>query len=244
MTAVRAAAERRPVLFAVALAILLTLFSLVSKTVFGRGLSVPRLLAGEAVLDALALALVGSLGWWERTGLTSPLRPSWLLLALGGVVAFYSGVAALASVRLGAPLLLPAIPLALMVGFAEEALARGLVLELLRPLGLLTAAAGSALFFGLLHLNNLLLAFSPSVLAQALYAALLGLFLAAVRIRVGSLWPLVVAHGLIDLPSLAAGRFVPAPLPNPWLVLVWVLVALPWGAAGIGIVIDERRRQG
>ena len=232
---------RRPVLSCVLLALALAAFLVVRHRLFGGRVTFTSAIAGELGLLALTLLLVGLLGWWRRAGVLGRVRWGWTAAALGGAAAYYLTLASPAFFVYR--VMAAGFLLAALVGAAEELLCRGVVLEALRPLGLLWAGAGSAVFFGALHLNNLLLSPTPGVVAQAAYAVLLGLFLAAARLRLESIWPVVLVHAAIDLPGLSTGRFLPPPLPNAWLTLIPVLVSLPWGAAGIGMLVwDELHR--
>jgi membrane protease YdiL (CAAX protease family) len=242
ITRFRGFVDTHPIWFTAILAVALAAFLLARHSLFGGQVTYATAIPGEIGLLAITFVIVGLLGWWRRTGVAGPVRVGWTLAALAGALVYYLtlDVSAFFVFRL-----VPAgFLLAALVGAAEELLTRGIVLEALRPLGVLAAACGSALFFGLLHLSNLVLAPSPSVVAQAAYAILLGLFLAAARLRVQSIWPLAVTHAGIDLPGLATGHFLPPALPNPWLSLIPVAIALPWGAAGIGMLLwDELRRR-
>ncbi len=238
----RAFVDSHPIWFTATLAVALAAFLLARHVLFGGRVTYATAIPGEIGLLAAALLLVAVLGWWWRTGVVGPVRAGWTLVALAGCLVYYLTLDAGAFFVYH--LMAAGFLLAALVGTAEELLCRGIVLEVLRPLGALSAAVGSALFFGLLHLSNLVLLPSPSVVAQAAYAILLGLFLAAARLRVHSIWPLALTHAGIDLPGLASGHFLPPALPNPWLALVPVAVSLPWGAAGIGMLLwDELHRR-
>jgi membrane protease YdiL (CAAX protease family) len=237
---VRRFVDRRPVAFTVLLAVALALFLLVRHVLFGPRVTLATAIWGEAALLALALALVALLRWWRRTGIVGRIRRDWALAVLAGALAYYLALSApvLALYRL-----VPAgILLAVLVGAAEEILCRGVVLEALRRFGPLRAGAGSAVFFGVLHLNNLFLSPSPAVVAQAAYAILLGLLLAAARLRLQSIWPLVFLHAGVDFPALATGHLLPTSPPNAWLTLVPVALSAPWGAAGLALLLRDELR--
>lgn len=114
--------------------------------------------------------------------------------------------------------------LAVLIGINEELWFRGLVVDqlggALRPW---LVIIGSALLFGLPHLSDS----AATVLNAAGVALAVGVPFACVRLRYGSLWPLIVVHSLIDIwaflhtssvvaegnPStgeIAAGLIVPA----------------------------------
>ena len=94
-----------------------------------------------------------------------------------------------------------------LVGWSEEVMFRGVWLRgLFRSFGIWVAIIGSSLIFGAIHLLNVFLTgdLNGAVL-QAASAFLSGVFLAAVRLRSGSLWTGIVLHGLWD-----AGTFLVA----------------------------------
>lgn len=235
--AARDLVERRPVEVTLALAVLLAVLLLARHAVFGTRVTYARAIAGEAALLGLALAAVALLGWWRRTGIVAPWRPAWSLAVLAAALACYLALTGVALFVY--PVYAAGFLLAALVGLAEELVCRGLVLEILRPRGATAAVVGSAAFFGVLHLNNLLLAPSPAVAGQAIYAVMLGLLFGITRLQVGALWPVALVHAGLDLPALATAHFLPPTLPNPWLGLVPVALALPWGAAGAALLIRQ-----
>jgi membrane protease YdiL (CAAX protease family) len=61
------------------------------------------------------------------------------------------------------------------------------------------AAVLSSVIFGAMHLLNLLFGADPTAtLLQAVYATALGFGFAAVTLRTGILWPVIVTHALVD----------------------------------------------
>lgn len=73
---------------------------------------------------------------------------------------------------------------AIIPGFVEEFLFRGLVLTNLRPFGRGTAIVGSAVLFGLMHQN----------VEQIFYATVAGLVLGYIYDKTGSIWCGVLLH--------------------------------------------------
>jgi membrane protease YdiL (CAAX protease family) len=94
-----------------------------------------------------------------------------------------------------------------LVGWSEEVMFRGVWLRgLFRSFGIWVAIIGSSLIFGAIHLLNVFLTGDlHGAVLQAASAFLSGVFLAAVRLRSGSLWTGIVLHGLWD-----AGTFLVA----------------------------------
>ncbi len=91
------------------------------------------------------------------------------------------------------------------VGFAEEFTLRGIVAQtLLEKLGtskkgIWTAAIVSGAMFGLIHVNNLLVADPMFVFGQVFSAAGGGILYAAIYFRTGNIWIVVLAHALNDI---------------------------------------------
>jgi uncharacterized protein len=105
------------------------------------------------------------------------------------------------------------LSLALMVGFAEEVFFRGLMLQALRPKGVWPTALITAALFGITHLMNGLAGRDLLELAaQVAYAVAVGFAFAAVVVRKGVIWPLVLVHALIDFVAfLRPSGFVATP---------------------------------
>ena len=99
----------------------------------------------------------------------------------------------------------------ILVGVAEELVFRGIIAQtLLERYG--TARAGvwkaclvSGALFGAAHLSNLLGSAPFGVLMQCVFAASLGVMLAAIYFRTGNLWVTVFLHGAMDIASMLIG---------------------------------------
>lgn len=94
---------------------------------------------------------------------------------------------------------------AVFVSIWEELYFRGVMLEQVRaklpnPRTAIIVTAG---IFGAIHLTNIsAIGTSPTFAAvQILFAFLSGIGMGAVRLRTGNLWPLIIAHFLIDGPE-------------------------------------------
>ena len=150
-----------------------------------------------AVLAVVVTVLVWRFSGFREAGFTGPR--SWRnlhLLILPTVLTFipllagFRPVDALATLIVGYAL----------TGFMEEALWRGLVLRVLRPTGPLPAALFGSLLFGAAHLSNVLFRDSVTlVVAQAVGATCFGVGYAAMALRIGTIWPLMLLHTLTDL---------------------------------------------
>jgi membrane protease YdiL (CAAX protease family) len=87
-----------------------------------------------------------------------------------------------------------------LTGYLEEALFRGVVLGVLRPAGTWPAVLLSSALFAAAHLPNVLFGQAPAVTAaQAVGTFCFGVGYAALRLRTGSVLPLMLLHFLTDL---------------------------------------------
>jgi membrane protease YdiL (CAAX protease family) len=161
-----------------------------------------------AAASLFLLAVVILFRWWGEVGLAQGPQPGtlrviwpWLLfLALFAANALTAGLPP-ASVTLFI------LVNTLLVGWSEEVMFRGIFLRgLHRSFGIWVAILGSSLIFGAIHMLNVFLTGDLNgAVVQAAAAFLSGVFLAAVRLRTGSLWTGIVLHGFWD-----AGTFLVA----------------------------------
>ncbi|SEM94930.1 hypothetical protein SAMN04488103_102527 [Gemmobacter aquatilis] len=161
-----------------------------------------------AAASLFLLVVVVLFRWWRDVGLTQgPQRGTlkviwpWLLfLALFAASALNAGLPP-ASVTLFI------LANTMMVGWSEEVMFRGIWLRgMFRSYGIWVAILGSSVLFGAMHVLNVFLTGDlRGAVLQAVAAFLSGVFLAAVRLRTGSLWTGIVLHGLWD-----AGTFLVA----------------------------------
>ena len=115
------------------------------------------------------------------------------------------------------------LTVALVPAVCEELVCRGLLLATLRRrLPVLLAISLSALIFAAMHLS----------LLRAAPTLVLGLVLAAVRVRTGSLWPPMVIHLLNN----AFALWAMARPDDGWVVWIGVQPDLALGVAVVGLV--------
>ena len=125
------------------------------------------------------------------------------------------------------PLIVVGTPL---IALNEELFFRGVLLELLRPTGWRRAITTTAVLFGAAHALNLLAGASlPFTILQVAATTAGGVTLAAIRIRSGSLWPLIAVHALLD--TIALSTLTGDALASPWLVPVVVA----WGLVNLAL---------
>ena len=166
-----------------------------------------QVIADVTVL-AFCIGLLTSFGWWKRIGFWNPgsIRdiPLFIPLILL-IVVIYS----IPSSNLPGYTYLSLLALAILIGFTEEIFFRGLLLESLLPAGITRAVLLSAVLFGLPHLLKIVSGiWDPYfAIAATLFATGIGICFAALRIRTGTIWPLIGIHILIDYNALISGGF-------------------------------------
>lgn len=181
------------------------------------------------------LLLVSSAMRWNDIGFVRPvpafrLRLLWLpmlyiLLLLGGAAAMgFPSAVVIGIVALNMCL----------VGLNEEQMFRGVLLQgLMTRVPVWPAILISSVLFGAVHILNV---FVTGDLGQAVLqcfgAGVLGLLFCAIRLRSGSLFPVIILHALwnfaIVMLALSAGQTSGAPVPFSWsAALVAGAVYLP-----------------
>ncbi|HEX6350623.1 MAG TPA: CPBP family intramembrane glutamic endopeptidase [Candidatus Dormibacteraeota bacterium] len=236
--------RRRP--WAVIAAVLATpLVLALALQAVGGGLSASRpllALAAEAVFALVALGGTALLGWWRESGLTDAWRrrPLLLLAAAPPALVWLVATPLLLTGHARWQLLPVLVPLVALVGFSEELSVRGLVLYGLRGLGPLGAGLAAAAVFGFLHFINLTARPLGPTSLQVVAAFQIGLLFAALRLRMGTLWPLIASHALFDLAVLLL-----APLPHPkeswaFTLLGSLIVYSPFGLTGLGLLLYDQ----
>ncbi len=166
----------------------------------------------EIALAAVLMLVVVALGWIREVGLTQwPSLRGWLLtipillytlfLALLPVALLMAGDApATTAAAMNWVLVGIAAFTALIVGFFEEVLFRGVLLHGLRArLSAIVSVLVGAAIFGAFHLVNWVTGqpLEPTI-AQALGAAGGGVLYGALVLWTGSLWPAILLHGFWD----------------------------------------------
>ncbi len=196
---------RDPYVFA---ALLLGVIVLVSTIAGGIGLlsglpAIGQVVIADIALAVVGIALLGFLGWWEKAGYTKSIRvldlPLFFLPFIVALLSLTGGI------NVTAPTLIIAFALfALLIGFTEETFFRGLILTGLLPTGVYRAVLFSSILFAAPHLLNFLTGlWNPLfTLADTVAAFGIGITFAALRLRTGSIWPLIGLHALIDFCAL------------------------------------------
>lgn len=230
----------RPLLFVVLVSAIFMLCHLLWRWCLPGADEETRSLLEKATSCLFALALTWRLGWWRGAGLAvAPRARSWLpFLPLAVIPALMLVFSEFGPATAGRLLFLAAV--ALMTGFAEEVVFRGVALRALLPGGALRAAVLSSAIFGLLHLANLTAGADPVATGlQVVFAGLFGFAAAAPRLVTGTLWPLVAIHALQDfLAFWSAGGLAEKATPKAGEVVAPLVIMLP--IAGFGLWLLRR----
>ena len=158
------------------------------------------------LLGVACISLLAKNGWWQEAGFRSPYerRLLWLFwLPFVPVIGnLLDGLSTTDPMQI-----MLFFFVAILSGFVEETLFRGLILRALLPTGVWRAALISAALFGGMHILNVLAISSPAyAMLQVGYAAAIGFAYAALAIRTGTIWPLILAHFLTNFVGfMAAG---------------------------------------
>ncbi len=175
-------------------------------------LGVPRdglMLVGVLKDIVLALGLIWWLGWWRETGFTTTgynIHDLWLPLLLVFVPIMIFGTIVNES-----RIMILILVLMFFTALGEEALSRGLLLQALLPLGKWYAVLVPSFLFGVGHITQFLFLGMPLAdnLLQISYNIAYGMMYGALRLRVGSLWPLIMLHMVGNTMAVVAGIFGP-----------------------------------
>ena len=96
-----------------------------------------------------------------------------------------------------------------LIGWTEEIVFRGVILNMFLDAfsktkrGILGAILLNGVFFGVLHMSNVLSGVKlESAIVQSVTAGLLGIILAAVYARTRNIWLVIIAHAVVDFAGL------------------------------------------
>jgi hypothetical protein len=200
------------------------------------------------MIAAAQVVLVVTARRMELVGMTVPLRGGWTLtlpiwVVIGGI--FVGGFLSPNALPGTADLALLVLAMAL-VAFNEEFTFRGAVMGTFMRRGSLVAAVlVSAVLFGLAHYVGLLGGgeFMPTT-RQVMAAALFGVALGLVRLRMPSLWPLIAMHALWNVAVISAGDAVSVASSGPGGTLLRILGVILILSAATGVVIKAARQRG
>ena len=116
------------------------------------------------------------------------VQPALMLLSAFSSSLFHNYVDDSMVQYLARPFWISFLCVAVLPALFEELICRGIFLSGCKDMNIYAAALLCGLFFGMLHLNP----------QQALYAVFFGAFCALVAIGADSVWPAILAHGVIN----------------------------------------------
>jgi uncharacterized protein len=186
------------------------------------------------MLTIMAVLLLSLMGWWRVVGFRRPAKSSDLLYFIVPLLPI--AISLIAGLEVNSVLLLQVLAITLLIGFTEEAIFRGLMLNALKAQGIWKAAIITALLFGLSHSLNLLSGQNvANTLVQIFYALAIGFAFSAVVLKTGILWPLVIAHFLIDFTAmLGKADFSPF-----WNTFLGVGIAIVFANYGVFVMLQN-----
>src|SRR5512138_3621547 len=199
-----------------------------------------QILLGKLTACLLAVTLLSVLGWWREAGFgihlnwqsLAPFLPLTLIPLLTAI--FQPKV-----VGVFQPVQIAGFALiALMTGFAEEVIFRGIGVTVLLPHGKMQSAFLSSLVFGVLHFANLLVGADPlATVVQVIVAVLFGLASAGLFINTGAILPLVLIHAVEDFISfVATGNVREVSTPAIGEVLMTLALFFPFAVYGVWLL--------
>lgn len=197
------------------------------------------ILIQQLLLVGVSALLVTLFGGWRAAGFFKPMTWNSMLYAIPPLIGplfllFTTGFVEMVPLQIAMLVVFTA-----MIGFAEEALCRGMMLQVFMPRGPMQAAIFSSLIFGSMHLVQLFYGMSIGMaLLYVVYASLIGFGFAAPYIRGGgSIWPLIIVHGLYDLlGKLGHGWGAQAQPTSSFEVVVRLVLAVLVGIYGFWLL--------
>ncbi len=227
-------AERHPWLFSILVVLLIFIVNGVGVAFAMRLGFPPTTYAAysELALVVFFVLIVSGMRWWGRIGFHQVRSPQAIALYLPAFIPVLGNLIFGVRVR-AVPAVLAYLLLASAVGFVEETAFRGLILRAFRPRGRWTAVLVSAGFFGFAHGINILAGSNDLyVLVQIGYALAIGFGFAAMALRGGVIWPLMVAHALTDFAAFINSNQIGGSGVDLGLILIasfYILVFVGYG---------------
>jgi membrane protease YdiL (CAAX protease family) len=175
---------------------------------------------GRLLVSFVFIGLLVKLSWAKHAGLTQPFKnwgKHWFLVICPMLMIGLVNLSSVEWARLQFSLtgLFVLLSENIIIGLFEEVIMRGFAFYLLyrawaqQKYGLYKAAIIQAIVFGLLHLLNLDQGLQIDVIAQVIYATLLGIGFAGVVAYTRTLWTAVFAHTFINIMGSISNIFDP-----------------------------------
>ncbi len=199
-----------------------------------------QIIFGKMTACLLAVIFLSVLGFWRKAGFGTRLNrhsitPFIPLTIIPLLTALFRPNAVVA---LRVFQILDFALVALMTGFAEEAIFRGIGVAALLQRGSLQAALLSSLVFGAMHFANLLVGANLlATLVQVIVAFLFGITSAALLISTRAILPLIVIHAIQDFVSfIVSGGVRETSTPTVSGVLMTLLLFIPFAVYGMWLL--------
>jgi membrane protease YdiL (CAAX protease family) len=151
------------------------------------------------MLTVAVVIFLSSLHWWREIGLGLPAQRRLLWYFVVAFLPVLLNGLSVGAITSGVGVVLFMFGTAMLVGFVEEVVFRGMALQALLIRGPWQAAVISSLIFGCAHALNLLSGANVGATLLQIGAAMaLGFMFAALALRTHTILLLIVAHGLIN----------------------------------------------
>jgi membrane protease YdiL (CAAX protease family) len=189
--------EKHPYLFVIILEIVVILVSIIVGTIIFK-LKLPEYLMYGGIMVILAIITsltLWKLNWWKNIGFRG-LKKKYIPLIIIPIIPLIGNLfGSYNSLQIG--FYIYYFFLNVLVGFSEEGIYRGLMLQALLKKGVWKAVIISSLLFSLTHLMNALVGWNwGHVLLQLCYSFAFGFGWSAFALRTGTIWPLMLIHFL------------------------------------------------
>ena len=202
--------------------------------------SLVQIAAADLILTLIGILLLTRLGWWEKAGFMTGISPEQIpLFILPFAIALFSLAE---GIRVTAPVTVLAFAaLAILIGFTEETWFRGLIFNTLLPAGTIGAVVISSFLFAAPHLLNAIGGIWDPVftVVDAGAAFGIGITFAALRLRTGSIWPLIGLHALFDFTAFVAEGGIEVPAQSTAVLLTSVVIGIVFTLYGLFLLRKE-----
>ena len=199
-----------------------------------------------ALLVAAGLAMAAGFGWLHLdlqnfSGYQQLIE--WQGGELGSAASAMPPAEVLALIQIVSIPLIGLINVLTLAILGEEIAWRGWLLPALRPLGIWPALLLSGMLWGLWHAPIILLGYNFDrtdvwgVLLMTVGCVIWGILFGWLRLRTGSLWPAVVAHGVFNAAGSTLLVTLPAADHSPNMALVNPLGVSGWIVAGLVVLV-------
>ena len=189
--------EKHPYLFVIILEIVFIIVSIIVGTITTR-LKLPEYLMYGGILVILSIItalILWKLNWWKKIGFRG-LKKKYIPLIIIPIIPMIGNLfGSYNSLQIG--FYVYYFFLNVLVGFSEEGIYRGLMLQTLLKKGVWKAVIISSLLFSLTHLMNALVGWNWGYVSlQLCYSFAFGFGWSAFALSTGTIWPLMLIHFL------------------------------------------------